>query len=245
MNYKNLIKISIAIGIIIGFILVFIYLTNNNNLSNPNKIAVIGNGPLSDENINEINSNFNIIAIMNVGANGDKKNKLNATDLYTRQWGVNSNLNVIGLNGFDDKNKIYNSYEKYSDTLKNIIIIAPKDEEYKDAVEYIKKNYKNVELYSIDPHLHIKRNKGPNKLKFDNKEHDIYHNSLSAGILTLRHVLDKYPKHIIHTYGMNFNFNEISSKSHDGVAEKKIIDDCDRCIVHKTWKDTYDPFIVS
>ena len=95
MNYKNIIKISIVIGVI-GIILICIYFIKDKyNLSNPNKIAVIGNGPLSDEDINEINSNFNIIAIINAGANGDKKNKLNATELYTRQWGFNSNLNVL------------------------------------------------------------------------------------------------------------------------------------------------------
>ena len=32
---------------------------------------------------------------------------------------------------------------------------------------------------------------------------------------------------------------------HDGIVEKKIIDECDRCIIHKTWKDTYEPFVVN
>jgi hypothetical protein len=53
-------------------------------------------------------------------------------------------------------------------------------------------------------------------------------------------MLDKYPLHNIHIYGMN------STKIgwHDLKSEKKMVKKCYRCKLHKTHKDTYEPFTV-
>jgi len=241
MNYKNIIKISIVIGIVIGIILVCIYFIKDKyNLSNSNKIAVIGNGPLSDEDINEINSNFEIIVGMNAVLNGRKGIKVKYTHLFSRQWDDTTTPKTINFIGYDKDKKILNSYEKYKDTIKNILLVVPKGLEYKEGINDIKNNYKNVSIHSIDANLNIKKNKGPNKFNFNNKKYDINH-SLSMGMISIGYVFNIYPNHDIHIYGMNFS----QRGHHDGIVEKEIIDECDRCIVHKTWKNTYEPFKVS
>ena len=53
-------------------------------------------------------------------------------------------------------------------------------------------------------------------------------------------MLDKYPYHDIHIYGMNF----AHKGHHDGIVEKEMIKECRRCKLHKTYKDTYEPFTV-
>jgi hypothetical protein len=242
MKYKYWSKISlIIIGIIIGIILLlYIYFIRSKySLSNPNKIAIIGNGPLSEEDINKINNNFEIIVGMNGVVNGKKDIKLKYTHLFSRQWDDITTPKTINFIGYDKDKKILKSYEKYKDTIKNILLIVPKGLEYKEGINDIKNNYKNVSIYSIDANLNIKKNKGPNKLKFNDKDYDINH-SLSMGMISIGYVLDKYPNHDIHIYGMNFS----QRGHHDGIVEKEIIDECDRCIVHKPWKDTYEPFIV-
>jgi len=49
-------------------------------------------------------------------------------------------------------------------------------------------------------------------------------------------MLEKYPLHNIHIYGMNSNRTDY----HDMKKEKEYINECDRCIIHKTWKNTYE-----
>lgn len=241
MNYIYWTKILL---IIIGIILLlYIYFKRRKySLSNTNKIAVIGNGPLSNEDIIEINNNFKIIVGMNDVKNGKQKTALNYTHLFCRQWDDirSSTPKAITFIGYDKDKKILNTYERYKQTINNILLVVPKGFEYKEGINNIKNNYKNVSIYSIDANLQKKENKGPNKYKFNNKNYDILH-SLSMGMISIGYLLDKYPDHDIHTYGMNFS----QRGWHDGIVEKKIINECDRCIVHKTYKNTYEPFVVN
>tara|TARA_B100000035_G_scaffold242012_1_gene210510 strand:- start:235 stop:957 length:723 start_codon:yes stop_codon:yes gene_type:complete len=231
-KYKLLIVL-----IIIGIILLYIYFIRKKySLSNINKIAVIGNGPLSDEDINEINSNFKIIVGMNGVANGRKDTKVKYTQIFSRQWEDTTTPETINFIGYDKDKKILNSYEKYKDTIKDILLVVPKGLEYKEGINDIKNKYKNVSIHSIDANLNDKKNKGPNKYKFNGKNYDIYH-SLSMGIISIGYILDKYPDHDIHIYGMNF----AQRGHHDGIVEKKMVKKCYRCKIHKTFKNTYEP----
>ena len=207
---KFILFIVFIILIVVIFLYIY-YIKNKYYICNPNKIAIIGNGPLSDKEINDINHNYDIIVVMNNGATGDKNNKLNATKLYNRQWGFNSNLNTVGINGFDSKNNIYHSYNKYSNTIKDIVIIAPEGEEYKKSIEYIKKNYNNVVLYLIKPNLQSNNETGVD-FNFNKKNYKIYNKSISAGLLVIKHILDKYQEHDIHIYGMDLILQEKQKK---------------------------------
>ena len=196
-------------------------------INNYFKIAVVGNGPLTEEEIKEINK-YNIIAVINKSKNGDKDIPIKATDLFLRHWGGGAEpWNFYGWN--KDKNEFTQKPETLK-TVKNIILLHSEKQNIENINKIVEKHTdKNIVPLSNwvlkDPIYTF------NKKKY---EHRTY--SPSSGILTINYMLEKYPFHTIHIYGMNH-----TGREHNMKKEKEYIGECDRCITHKTWKDTYQP----
>ncbi len=198
-------------------IIIVIYIINNNF-----RIAVVGNGPLTEEEITDINK-YNIIVIMNNNKSGGKDIPIKATHLFLRKGGG-------GYFGWDKiKKKLFVKEETYK-TLKHIILINNSS-----IKEDIINNNKGKNI-SVIPCTRV-----CNKSICTYKDNNYNLNKpASTGYLSINYMLEKYPLHNIHIYGMN------STKIgyHDMKTEKEMIKECRRCKIHKTHKDTYETFTV-
>ena len=178
------------------------------------KICVVGNGPLTKEDVKNINKH-DIICEINK-RNEKEKNNINGTHLFLRSnkkgyHGTINNIpksiqNVIFITGSESGNLVEN---KYLNNIKKI------DENIK------------IEMYTF-------KLNNKDGFEFDKKMYKLT-NSPSAGIIVLKYILEKYPNNKINIYGMN------STKKgyHNHKLEKEMINDSNNCILHKTWKDTY------
>jgi len=226
---NNIIKFKYIIFILIIILLVSL-------INNYFKIAVVGNGPLTEQDIKEINK-YNIIAVINTTKNGNKDIPIKATHYFLRQ-----NIGVDNCSrGFWGWNKDKNEFEikkESFNSVKNIILLCPTDKECNENINKIKEKCKN-ENKNINI---ISSGSEPWKesIFIFNKKKYKHSASPSSGILTINYMLDKYPLHNIHIYGMNSTIIGY----HDLKSEKEMIIECRRCKLHKTRKDTYEPFTV-
>ena len=190
-----------------------------------NKISIVGNGPLTEYEINEIND-YDIIYVLNTVKTGNKKIPIKATHHIIRQKGTEND-------GFYGWNKDKNEFTINPETNPtNIIFACPTNKESYENINKIKSKFtdKNIEVISSVSEPWTEK-----KYKFDNILYDHY-DSPSTGVIGINYILEKYPSSEIHIYGMNWQLRG----GHDTKKEKEYISECPRCIIHKTWKDTYE-----
>ena len=211
-------------------IIIYIFFHNSKDNDYSNKIAVVGNGPLTEKEIKKIN-NYEIIAVINDSRNSIKKNiKLNPTMLFLRQIQINCD----GFFGYDfNKNEFKNP--DIMNTIKDIIFISPEKKVCMKNINKIKKKYPkfNYKIISSGDEPWEKK-----PYKFNGKIYNL-DKLPSSGITTIKYMLENYPKSEVHIYGMNWN---AKSHTHNFKKEKEYINESKKCIIHKTWKNTYEPF---
>ena len=179
----------------------------------------MGNGPLTKEDIKEINKN-DIICEIN-DRNKKEKDNINGTHLFVR-----SNRN--GYTGFN---------KNIPKSIKNIVFISGSESgdlitnKYLNNIKKIDENI-NIEMYTF-------KLNNKDGFKFDNQKYKLT-NSPSAGIIVLKYILEKYPNNKINIYGMN----SVIKGYHNHKLEKEMINNSKNCILHKTWKDTYEAFTI-
>ena len=218
MKRKNK-YILLFLFLILIIILLYKFTFNKYESFTTQKICVVGNGPLTKKDVNEINKH-DIICEMNK-RNKKEKNNINGTHLFLRSGksgyhGINGEIqksikNVIFMTGSGSGNLITNKY------LNNI--------------KKIDKNI-NTEMYTF-------KLNNKDGFTFDNKTYNLT-NSPSAGIIVLKYILEKYPNNKINIYGMN----SIKKGFHNHKLEKEMMNNSKNCILHKTWKDTYEAITI-
>ena len=220
-------NIIIILIIFIIFIECLNYLKNIEKFSNPKSkksIAVVGNGPISEDDLNKIN-NYDIVCRFNDCKNYRKNDKI--THLVVRQR-YNTEI-ITGL----DKNY------KQSKPITDLIIIGT-NRKLLEKVKNINSNLncKIIEIYESslcelkDYVCNLDKNTPFyfNKKNIGNK-FGVY--GPSSGFVLLSNI---YNGDEIHIYGMNWNF----TSGHNGNFEKNIIENhCKNCIIHKTNGNEY------
>lgn len=219
-------------------IIIVIYIINNYF-----RIAIVGSGPVTEEEITEINK-YNIIAVMNYNREFSNIDiPIKATHYFTRySTRENSGKTRIVRDGgwfwgWDEKTDNFSVLKPETyDTIKYIILLtdtqhpSQKRDTFIDKV--IKKyNNKKKVIELSDSGWHRKNS----IYKFNNKKYK-HDKGPTTGIVSINYMLEKYPLHTIHIYGMN---STKVNKEHDIKSEKEIIKECRRCKLHKTHKDTY------
>lgn len=213
------------------FFIIILILCVFSNLNNKSKyldksLAIVGNGPLTNKEIDEINK-YDIIAIINNNRNGKNKS-IKATHHFLRQDGIDNR----GFHGWDkNENKFLINLET-NKTIKNIILLCPEGKECIENINSIKEKYINKNINVISSGSEPWKE----SIFIFNKKKYKHSNSPSSGILTIKYMLENFSLHTIHIYGMN----SIRTDYHDMKKEKEYIDECDRCIMHKTWKNTHE-----
>ena len=217
-------------NIIKYIIFILIIILSLSLINNYFKIAVVGNGPLTERDIKEINK-YNIIAVINHSKNGNKDIPIKSTHYFLRQVGTKCG----GFYGWNkDKNEFDKIKQESFQSVKNIFLLCPSDKECIENINKIKEKYKNINIISSGSEP------WKESIFIFNKKKYKHSHSPSSGILTINYMLEKYPLHTIHIYGMNSN----GIGFHDMKAEKEMIKECRKCKLHKTHKDTYEPFTV-
>ena len=119
------------------FFIIILILCVFSNLNNKSKyldksLAIVGNGPLTNKEIDEINK-YNIIAVINDSKNGNKDIPIKATHYFLRQKGTE----CIGFFGWNkDKNEFDKIKQESFQSVKNIFLLCPTD---KGCIENINK----------------------------------------------------------------------------------------------------------
>ena len=205
---------------------------NSKSSRKNNKIAIVGNGPLTKKEINEIN-NYNIIFILNT-AGYNKKIPIKATHHILRQalWD-HSRPESWGFHGWVKEKNEFTLHPVQKESIKNIIFACPTNKESYVNINKIKRKFKNKKFEVISSGSEPWKEK---KYKVNNILYD-HNRSPSTGIIGINYILERYPYSEVHIYGMNSR----QEGHHNTKREKEYISKCPRCILHKTWKNTYKP----
>lgn len=218
MNIKYKILVFIAIIIII--------IINCNKekfkISKNKTIAIVGNGPLNENDYNKINKHdfvyrFNDTKNFRIG---DK-----ITHLIVRQTGLTTNITGLNDNYKTDKK------------IQNIIYIGTS----KLLLEKIKKNNPSIHVTMIEVYedsLH-KDKEYKHLLKFGNNiiEQPKLSSGPSSGFLLIQNIYNKQQQ--LNIFGMNWNFNY---KGHSDDWERETIKKyCKTCIINLTKNNNYLP----
>ena len=201
------------------------YIMSHINNISIQKIAVIGNGKISDKDRENIKK-CNLICRFNDAKN--YKNNEKTDILFVRQHGHYGKIH--GLDGYTSRKIITNE----------IVLVGS----WISHLHNLKK-YNNIPIHMIDIYEeHCSKYKKCTlkeynyNLIFDNKTYKVPYTRcyLSSGTIGISYLLSRFPNAILEIFGMNWAFTH---NGHPGYFEKKIIDSCKRCKVNKMETNIY------